>query len=39
MTKEEWLDLPKLKKFDKDFNEKEFDEEMTLGLLNKLQIN
>lgn len=39
MTKEEWFDLPKLKMFDKDFNEKEFDEEMALGLLNELQVN
>lgn len=39
MTKEEWFDLPKLKMFDKDFNEKQFDEEMALGLLNELQVN
>ena len=39
MNKEEWFDLPKLKMFDKDFNEKEFDEEMALGLLNELQVN
>ena len=39
MNKEEWFDLPKLKMFDKDFNEKEFDEEMALGLLNEVQIN
>lgn len=39
MTKEEWFDLPKLKMFDKDFKEKELDEEMTLGLLNELQVN
>lgn len=39
MTKEEWFDLPKLNMFDKDFKEKELDEEMTLGLLNELQVN
>ena len=39
MTKEEWFDLPKLNMFDKDFKEKELDEEMALGLLNELQVN
>lgn len=39
MTKEEWFDLPKLNMFDKDFKEKELDEEMTFGLLNELQVN
>lgn len=37
MTKEEWFNLPKLYWFDEDFNEKEFDEEMALGLLNDTQ--
>lgn len=37
MTKEEWFDLPQLKYFDEDFNEKEFDKEMALGLLNDTQ--
>ena len=37
MTKEEWLNLPKLNWFDEDFNKKEFDEEMALGLLDEIQ--
>lgn len=39
MNKEEWFDLPKLQKFDKDFKNKKFDEEMALGLLNEVQKN
>lgn len=37
MSKEEWFDLSIIEKFDKGFKNKEFDEEMALGLLNKVQ--
>lgn len=38
-SKEEWFDLPIIKKFDKDFKNKEFDEKMALGLLNETQMH
>lgn len=38
LTREEFYDLPTIKKFDDDFKDKKFDEEMALGLLNEIQI-